>query len=127
MYPPHVILTLLGMITAGAGRIVAVKIFFQIELEESGTVTPLFVTLLYLVGQTLSLFVHCICTRLKCIGSQKDEVDIDYNTIEMAARIFYENENIPSHPETVDDQERVDRPAEDELMNDDDCKINIGE
>ena len=60
MYPPNVVFTLIGMITAGAGRIVAVKVYFQIEIEESRTVTPLFVTLLYLVGQTLSLFVHYI-------------------------------------------------------------------
>ena len=111
------------MITAGAGRIVAVKIFFQIELEESGTVTPLFVTLLYLVGQTLSLFVHFVYTRLKSINSQQDKVDVHYNTIEMATRTLDgENENnTPLHPKTIDDQEQQEgRPAEDKLINDND-------
>lgn len=81
MYPPHVVLTLLGMITAGAGRIVAVKIFFQIEVDQSQSVTPLFVTLLYLVGQTLSLVVHYIITR--CKHHEKKEIEVD-KLIEMA-------------------------------------------
>mmetsp|Transcript_22228 Transcript_22228/g.61892 ORF Transcript_22228/g.61892 Transcript_22228/m.61892 type:complete len:564 (-) Transcript_22228:1131-2822(-) len=69
MYSVPVILTLLGMITMGAARIVAIKIYYQIEVEESRPVTPLFVTLLYLTGQALSLVVHFVCTRVKCCSS----------------------------------------------------------
>ena len=91
MYPLNVVLTLLGMIIFGSGRIVAIKLYFQMEEDESRTVTPLFVTLLYLVGQTLSLLVYFIQTRSKTCISQDDIFDIDndiidYNTIEMAAR-----------------------------------------
>jgi len=86
MYPLHVILTLVGMITAGAGRIVAVKVYFQIELEQSQSTTPLFVTLLYLLGQALSLGVYFAATRLGYIkGSPSDKVDDKlYSAIEMA-------------------------------------------
>ena len=90
MYPLNVVLTLLGMIIFGSGRIVAIKLYFQMEEDESRTVTPLFVTLLYLVGQTLSLLVYFIQTRSKiCISQDDIDIDndiIDYNTIEMAAR-----------------------------------------
>ncbi|OEU20942.1 hypothetical protein FRACYDRAFT_234573 [Fragilariopsis cylindrus CCMP1102] len=90
MYPLNVVLTLLGMIIFGSGRIVAIKLYFQMEEDESRTVTPLFVTLLYLVGQTLSLLVYFIQTRSKnCISQDEIDIDndiIDYNTIEMAAR-----------------------------------------
>ena len=90
MYPLNVVLTLLGMILFGSGRIVAIKLYFQMEEDESRTVTPLFVTLLYLVGQTLSLLVYFIQTRSTiCISQDDIDIDndiIDYNTIEMAAR-----------------------------------------
>eukprot|EP00536_Pseudo-nitzschia_multiseries_P012655 jgi/Psemu1/260807/estExt_Genewise1Plus.C_4970009 len=66
MYSLPVILTLVGMITMGAARIVAIKIYYQIELEESRPVTPLFVTLLYLTGQTLSLVVHYVYQYIRC-------------------------------------------------------------
>jgi len=81
MYPWHVILTLVGMITAGAGRIVAVKAFYQFndqimqqqekeesfEMNETMTTTmmPLFVTLLYLMGQSLSLVVYLVSSSVK--------------------------------------------------------------
>lgn len=58
MYPLPIALTLIGMITAGAGRIIAIKVYYQIQIEEGRPVTPLFVTLMYLFGQALSLFVH---------------------------------------------------------------------
>lgn len=60
MYPLPIALTLFGMITAGAGRIIAIKVYYQIQIEEGRPVTPLFVTLLYLFGQALSLFVHFV-------------------------------------------------------------------
>jgi drug/metabolite transporter (DMT)-like permease len=104
MYPIHVVLTLLGMITAGAARIVVVKIYFQIELEESRAVTPMFVTLLYLVGQSLSLFVHFIYIRLKSADNQKDGLGNFYSNIEMAGRTLNDDGNsIPPLPEAIDD------------------------
>jgi drug/metabolite transporter (DMT)-like permease len=109
MYPLNVVLTLLGMIVFGSGRIVAIKLYFQMEEEESRTVTPLFVTLLYLVGQTLSLLVYFIQTRSKICICQ-DDIDndiIDYITIEMAARELDGGKGattIMDEEETLDDQ-----------------------
>jgi len=100
MYPLHTVLTLVGMITAGAGRIVAVKVYFQIELEQSQSTTPLFVTLLYLLGQALSLGVYFAATRLGYInGSPSDKVDDKlYSAIEMAE----------THPEdSCDDNNKI--------------------
>mmetsp|Transcript_14233 Transcript_14233/g.35716 ORF Transcript_14233/g.35716 Transcript_14233/m.35716 type:complete len:423 (-) Transcript_14233:23-1291(-) len=109
MYPPNVVFTLIGMITAGAGRIVAVKVYFQIEIEESRTVTPLFVTLLYLVGQTLSLFVHYTYITINPPSDgQRDEFEkISYETIEMVDRTLDENDddNTPSLPKSIDSDE----------------------
>lgn len=102
MYPFHVILTLVGMIVAGAGRIVAIKAFFQIEEEQSRDATPLFVTLLYLVGQTCSLLVYYIHTKsiIYCINVNDDDdtdgTNVDYNTIEMASRKLH-NEGIEKY------------------------------
>ena len=93
MYPISVILTLVGMITAGAARIVVVKIYYQIELEESRPVTPLFVTLLYLVGQALSLLVHFVCVRFDYSKRERSDNGIGYDTIEMAAMKLDDNNN----------------------------------
>ena len=122
MYPLNVVLTLLGMILFGSGRIVAIKLYFQMEEDESRTVTPLFVTLLYLVGQTLSLLVYFIQTRSKICISQ-DEIDtdndiIDYNTIEMAARELDGEKGatmIMDEEEILDDQDGR-RITDDELV-----------
>jgi hypothetical protein len=119
MYPLNVVLTLLGMIIFGSGRIVAIKLYFQMEEEESRTVTPLFVTLLYLVGQTLSLLVYFIQTRSKNCISQ-DDIDndiIDYNTIEMAARELDGEKGatiIMNEEEILDEQDG--RITDDELV-----------
>lgn len=128
MYPVSVVLTLIGMITAGAGRIVAVKIYYQIQLEESRPVTPLFVTLLYLVGQTLSLLVHFVYIRLDCINSQKSKRGKDYDTVETAARKLDDNtENTAFPPKTVEDEEQI-RPAKHDIAmeSDDDESIKNG-
>ena len=122
MYPLNVVLTLLGMILFGSGRIVAIKLYFQMEEDESRTVTPLFVTLLYLVGQTLSLLVYFIQTRSKnCIRQDDIDIDndiIDYNTIEMAARELDGEKGatmIMDEEEILDDQDGR-RITDDELV-----------
>ena len=122
MYPLNVVLTLLGMILFGSGRIVAIKLYFQMEEDESRTVTPLFVTLLYLVGQTLSLLVYFIQTRSKtCISQDDIDIDndiIDYNTIEMAARELDGEKGatmIMDEEEILDDQDGR-RITDDELV-----------
>ena len=122
MYPLNVVLTLLGMIIFGSGRIVAIKLYFQMEEDESRTVTPLFVTLLYLVGQTLSLLVYFIQTRSKtCISQDDIDIDndiIDYNTIEMAARELDGEKGatmIMDEEEILDDQDGR-RITDDELV-----------
>lgn len=122
------------MIIAGAGRIVAVKVYFQIELEESRSVTPMFVTLLYLVGQALSLFVHYIYISLKAAGGKSDQSKIKYSTIEMADRTMDDNDeedgdnNISSLPETTIDKHHkfeLDMPtaAEKTISDDATCEI----
>lgn len=105
MYPIHVIVTLIGMITAGAGRIVAVKVYFQMQEEESRPETPMFVTLLYLVGQALSLVVHCIYTRLQRIKKIEDENNNRYAKIEMVDRCTADDpENISRLPDASEDK-----------------------
>ena len=110
------------MIIFGSGRIVAIKLYFQMEEDESRTVTPLFVTLLYLVGQTLSLLVYFIQTRSKiCISQDDIDIDndiIDYNTIEMAARELDGEKGatmIMDEEEILDDQDGR-RITDDELV-----------
>lgn len=102
MYPFHVVLTLIGMIMAGAARIVAVKIYFQMELEESRNVTPMFVTLLYLVGQALSLFVHYICIQFIRTDVQRDK-SAKYAKIEMTDRTLICDDNTSQLPDAMDD------------------------
>uniref|UniRef100_A0A7S2E3P2 EamA domain-containing protein n=1 Tax=Helicotheca tamesis TaxID=374047 RepID=A0A7S2E3P2_9STRA len=53
MYSLQTSIIILSMILTGAGRSVAVKLFYQL-----GFCNPLFVTLLYLAGQGLSLLVY---------------------------------------------------------------------
>lgn len=103
MYEAHVTLILIGMITAGAGRIVAVKIYYQMQEEEGRSVTPLFVTLLYLTGQALSLLVHFVDTGLRCADCNDTIIqnrDTHYNTIEISAKIVDENfhDHVSSSP-----------------------------
>ena len=101
MYPLHVILTLIGMITAGAGRIVAVKIYFQMEVDESQPVTPLYVTLLYLVGQALSLVVYYGYNQFQRMCS--DPGGAKYSTIEMADTSILEIDCISDDDENDND------------------------
>lgn len=109
MYPPHVVLTLIGMVVAGAGRIVAIKVYFQIEFEESRNATPLFVTLLYLVGQALSLVVHYICIKFQNTNhGERDGLEkIAYTGIEMVDRTLdvQDSVNIPALTKTFDGNE----------------------
>mmetsp|Transcript_18311 Transcript_18311/g.42170 ORF Transcript_18311/g.42170 Transcript_18311/m.42170 type:complete len:425 (-) Transcript_18311:350-1624(-) len=131
MYPTHVIVTLIGMIAAGAGRIVAVKVYFQMQEEESRPETPMFVTLLYLVGQALSLVVHCIYTRLQRIKKNEDQNNNRYAKIEMVDTCTADDpENISRLPDASEDKksrrngqdthdvESCDTTAEDESIED---------
>jgi len=102
MYSLPVALTLIGMIIAGAGRIVAVKVYFQMEREESLPETPMFVTLLYLLGQSLSLLVHYVYTRLICSDHQEFESKQLYSGIEMSDYELDYDDDISESPEAVD-------------------------
>ena len=55
---------LIAMIVTGAARSVAVQLFFQI-----GFTQPLFVTLLYLLGQSLALAVYSV---QRWVGSKRE-------------------------------------------------------
>ncbi|VEU35570.1 unnamed protein product [Pseudo-nitzschia multistriata] len=134
MYPISVILTLVGMITAGAARIVVVKIYYQIELEESRPVTPLFVTLLYLVGQALSLLVHFVCVRFDYSKRERSDNGIGYDTIEMAAMKLDDdddNNNEPFvaavPPKAIEDEEQADRPAGTDATEETDTECGSGD
>jgi hypothetical protein len=59
MYPLAVSLVLIFMIITGAARSVAVKLFYQLGFQ-----SPLFVTLLYLVDQSLSLIFYFISVQV---------------------------------------------------------------
>lgn len=59
MYSLAVSLVLMFMIITGAARSVAVKLFYQLGFQ-----SPLFVTLLYLVGQSLSLIFYFISVQV---------------------------------------------------------------
>jgi hypothetical protein len=60
MYDLSVSLVLIGMIVTGATRSVAVKLFYQLGVE-----SPYFATILYLMGQSLSLIVYLISVKYK--------------------------------------------------------------
>lgn len=60
MYSFAVSLVLTCMIATGATRSVAVKLFYQLGFH-----SPLFVTLLYLSGQSLSLIVYYVSVQIK--------------------------------------------------------------
>jgi drug/metabolite transporter (DMT)-like permease len=57
MYSRRVIAILVCMVVTGAARSVVIKLFYQFALEK-----PIFVTLLYLLSQTLSLFGYAVST-----------------------------------------------------------------
>jgi drug/metabolite transporter (DMT)-like permease len=57
-YSPQVLAILLLMVITGAARSVVVKLFYQFGFEK-----PMFVTLLYLLGQSLSLVVYFVSLR----------------------------------------------------------------
>ena len=58
MYSLRVSLVLAGMVVTGASRSVAVKLFYDLGFRN-----PLFVTILYLTGQGLSLIVYLVSRR----------------------------------------------------------------
>ena len=58
MYSLRVSLVLAGMVVTGASRSVAVKLFYDLGFRN-----PLFVTILYLTGQGLSLVVYLVSRR----------------------------------------------------------------
>ena len=59
MYSLEVSLILLGMIVTGAARSVAVQLFYQLGFHQ-----PVFVTLLYLTGQSLALVVYYVMHQI---------------------------------------------------------------
>ena len=67
-YSPFVSFVLGGMVITGAARSVTAKLFFQLGFEH-----PLFLTLLYLLGQSLSLFPYAAYRQWKkrCIKTLK--------------------------------------------------------
>jgi len=66
MYAFSVSLILICMIATGAARSVAVKLFYQL-----GFTSPLFVTLLYLLGQSFSVVVYLISVKVKSYRHRK--------------------------------------------------------
>jgi drug/metabolite transporter (DMT)-like permease len=71
MYSRHILSVLVCMIVTGAARSVIVKLFYQFGFEK-----PFFVTLLYLLGQAISLLVYYAAFTLKS-GKQKDGQEED--------------------------------------------------
>lgn len=65
MYSSKVSFILGGMILTGAARTVTAKLFYQLGFNH-----PLFITLLYLTGQALSLIPYNIWVRLESRGYQ---------------------------------------------------------
>jgi len=69
MYSPYVSFVLGGMVVTGAARSIVAKLFYQLGFEH-----PLFLTLLYLFGQALSLVPYNIWIALGCkVSLDKDE------------------------------------------------------
>ena len=67
-YSKHTIGILLAMIVTGAARIVSVKLFYQLQQFDGA---PLVVTLLYLLGQSLSLGVYWLSSTTHTAGFEK--------------------------------------------------------
>ncbi|KAG7345786.1 hypothetical protein IV203_033317 [Nitzschia inconspicua] len=67
MYSLRTSSILLGMIVTGTIRTVGVKLLYQIGFDH-----PIFITLLYLIGQTLSLLVHCYSRFCFLVPVSKD-------------------------------------------------------
>eukprot|EP00578_Thalassiosira_sp_NH16_P006829 CAMPEP_0181115524 /NCGR_PEP_ID=MMETSP1071-20121207/21476_1 /TAXON_ID=35127 /ORGANISM="Thalassiosira sp., Strain NH16" /LENGTH=551 /DNA_ID=CAMNT_0023199733 /DNA_START=56 /DNA_END=1711 /DNA_ORIENTATION=+ len=77
MYSPYVSFVLGIMVVTGAARSIVAKLFFQLGFEH-----PLFLTLLYLAGQALSLIPYNIW-RYSC-GRSIDDDDDDDASLEKA-------------------------------------------
>lgn len=127
MYPLHVIATLIGMITAGAGRIVAVKIYFQMQEDQSQAVTPMFVTLLYLVGQSLSIFVHCINTQLQHTVDEHDEKSNQYSKIEMVHTTTSDDDDEKISPLPDGNENKKSGPSSQDANDVERCDASIGD
>lgn len=70
-YSPQVLAILLSMVVTGAARSVVVKLFYQFGFEK-----PMFVTLLYLLGQSLSLVVYFFSLQLvKDVADEPSMID----------------------------------------------------
>eukprot|EP00804_Cyclotella_cryptica_P013478 CCRYP_005195-RA/>CCRYP_005195-RA protein AED:0.36 eAED:0.36 QI:822/1/1/1/1/1/2/66/493 len=84
MYSPVVSFVLCGMVITGAARSVTAKLFYQLGFEH-----PVFLTLLYLLGQSLSLFPYAAYRQWKrrCLAA--------LNTLAVS--------DVPCHHQTVDD------------------------
>jgi hypothetical protein len=84
MYSYSVSLILIGMIFTGAARSVLVKLFYQLGFR-----CPLFVTLLYLLGQSLSLIVYFVSTKIRRDRnvSQTAEDSFEYYEYELESHL----------------------------------------
>ena len=83
MYSARTSVILLCMVVTGAGRSVGVKLFYQL-----GYNNPLFVSLLYLLGQSLSLVVYWATQRRSLANYEPVELELQ-ETI-----VFQDEENI---------------------------------
>jgi drug/metabolite transporter (DMT)-like permease len=108
------------MIITGSARSVVVKLAYQ-----GGFRAPLTVTLLYLAGQSLSLFVYMIQKRVRqCfahgydvlvtaenVQSKQQHISSDTKAVELCMRrTLHENKSIPkgsSHGLTIQSEERI--------------------
>eukprot|EP00587_Corethron_hystrix_P005019 CAMPEP_0113331288 /NCGR_PEP_ID=MMETSP0010_2-20120614/22379_1 /TAXON_ID=216773 ORGANISM="Corethron hystrix, Strain 308" /NCGR_SAMPLE_ID=MMETSP0010_2 /ASSEMBLY_ACC=CAM_ASM_000155 /LENGTH=496 /DNA_ID=CAMNT_0000194485 /DNA_START=153 /DNA_END=1640 /DNA_ORIENTATION=- /assembly_acc=CAM_ASM_000155 len=88
MYTTRTIFILCGMVITGAGRIVAVKAFFQM-----GSHFPLFVTLLYLLGQSFSLGVYAIVQINKKSDYLMNSSDDHIQLVNIDTLTLYEENN----------------------------------
>jgi drug/metabolite transporter (DMT)-like permease len=94
-YSPQVLAILLSMVITGAARSVVVKLFYQFGFEK-----PMFVTLLYLLGQSLSLVVYLVSLQLiKDVDDDPtgaDQAEMQAETLSTAKEDDSEHERRPS-------------------------------
>lgn len=74
-YSRDVLITLILMIVLGAGRTIAVKVFYQLGFSD-----PLLVTVLVLIGHALALPVYWILKQLSGHQQSKDELNGELHT-----------------------------------------------
>jgi drug/metabolite transporter (DMT)-like permease len=79
MYSLQTSLILLGMIVMGTARSVGVKALYQMGVFQQ----PLWITVLYLVGQSLSLLLYiCCCCEQRC-NQNKNNTKMEYVAVQL--------------------------------------------